>query len=163
MRTPTTTAPAIVPRGLRFAMVSGSDANVFTCWVAVSANRTPTRTRGSPDATLGGTMAYPIRHMLTGFGVWLANPLAFAVVGAYAVSWLLFDRASFDWQGVATVATWTMTLFIQRAEHRDTLAIQAKLDELLRAERNASNELMRIDDKEPEEIVLHRERTRARG
>jgi low affinity Fe/Cu permease len=26
-----------------------------------------------------------------------------------------------------------MTLFIQRAEHRDTQAIQAKLDELLRA------------------------------
>jgi low affinity Fe/Cu permease len=116
-----------------------------------------------PDATaVFGTMAYPVRHMLTGFGVWLANPLAFVVVGAYAISWLVFDRGSFGWQGVATIATWTMTLFIQRAEHRDTQAIQAKLDELLRAERNASNELTRIDDKEPEEIVQLRERARSR-
>jgi low affinity Fe/Cu permease len=44
---------------------------------------------------------------------------------------------SFDGQSVATVATWLMTLFIQRAEHRDTQAIHAKLDELLRAEGRA--------------------------
>jgi low affinity Fe/Cu permease len=49
-----------------------------------------------------------------------------------------------------------MTLFIQRAEHRDTQAIQAKLDELLRAERNARNELTHIDEREPEEIEEHR-------
>jgi low affinity Fe/Cu permease len=34
-----------------------------------------------------------------------------------------------------------MTLIIQRAEHRDTQAIHAKLDELLRAEGGARNEL----------------------
>lgn len=105
-------------------------------------------------------MAYPVRHLLTDFGVWLTNPLAFAVVGAYAASWLLFDRDSFDWHAAATMATWTMTLFIQRAEHRDTQAIQAKLDELLRAEGNAPSELAKIDDKEPEEIEQHRDRAR---
>ncbi len=51
-----------------------------------------------------------------------------------------------------------MTLFIQRAEHRDTQAIPAKLDELLRAEGNARNELTKIDDKEPEKIEQHRDR-----
>ena len=49
-----------------------------------------------------------------------------------------------------------MTLFIQRAEHRDTQAIQAKLDELLRAHGGARNELTNIDEREPEEIELHR-------
>jgi low affinity Fe/Cu permease len=105
-------------------------------------------------------MAYPFRHMLTDFAVWLSHPLAFVVVGAYAISWLIFDRESFDWHAFATMAVWTMTLFIQRAEHRDTQAIQAKLDELLRADRNARNEMTKIDDREPEEIEEHRERAR---
>ena len=50
-----------------------------------------------------------------------------------------------------------MTLFIQRAGHRDTQAIQAKLDELLRSDRSASNELTDIDRKEPEEIERERD------
>ena len=105
-------------------------------------------------------MPYTFRSVLTEFGVWSANPVAFMVVLSYAVAWLVFDRDSFDWHAVAVLATWTMTLFIQRAEHRDTQAIQAKLDELLRVHDNARNELMNIDEQEPEEIELHRDRSR---
>ena len=54
--------------------------------------------------------------------------------------------------GVATLATLFMTLLIQRAEHRDTQAIHAKLDELLHADETARNSLKRVDLKEPEEI-----------
>jgi low affinity Fe/Cu permease len=57
---------------------------------------------------------------------------------------------------VPTVATWLMTLFIQRAEHRDTQAIHAKLDELLRVEGRARSELTQLDDEEPEVIAQHR-------
>jgi hypothetical protein len=46
--------------------------------------------------------------------------------------------------------------FIQRAEHRNTQAIHAKLDELLRAENRARDELTRLDDEEPEVIERHR-------
>jgi low affinity Fe/Cu permease len=49
-----------------------------------------------------------------------------------------------------------MTLFIQRAEHRDTQAIHANLDELLRAENRARDELTRLDDEELEVIERHR-------
>ena len=49
-----------------------------------------------------------------------------------------------------------MTLFIQRAEHRDTQAIHAKLDELLRVAPRARSELAHIDEKEPEAIEQHR-------
>jgi low affinity Fe/Cu permease len=54
--------------------------------------------------------------------------------------------------------TWFMTLVIQRAEHRDTQAIHAKLDELLRAEGKARSELTRLGRKEPEQIEAQRER-----
>jgi low affinity Fe/Cu permease len=56
-----------------------------------------------------------------------------------------------------------MTLFIQRAEHRDTQAIHAKLDELLRAEDRARNEFTVMDQKEPEEIERHRIHERQRN
>jgi len=64
--------------------------------------------------------------------------------------------------GAATLATWLMTLFIQRAEHRDTQAIQAKLDELIKASGGARNEIAEIDRKEPEEIEKQREQELAR-
>ena len=49
-----------------------------------------------------------------------------------------------------------MTLLIQRAEHRDTQAIHAKLDELLSATTNARAELSQLDEEEPEEIERRR-------
>jgi len=72
-----------------------------------------------------------IRQLLTAIGVATSHPAAFIVVGVYVAVWLALSPKSFDWTAVATVAVWVMTLFIQRAEHRDTQAIHAKLDELL--------------------------------
>lgn len=99
---------------------------------------------------------HPVRHLLTHLGVLTARPSAFLVVGAFVVVWLVFDAKSFDLHGVATLATWLMTLFIQRAEHRDTQAMHAKLDELLRANDGARTELKSMDAREPEEIEAHR-------
>ena len=87
---------------------------------------------------------------------------AFAIFGAYALSWVILDRASLNFHGAATLITWLMTLFIQRAEHRDTQAIQAKLDELLRAHGDAKSELTHLDEKPASEIEAHREQARAR-
>ena len=93
----------------------------------------------------------------TQLGVWTSHPAAFLVVGGYAVLWYLLERDTFDWHGVATLATWAMTLFIQRATHRDTQALQGKLDELIRAQTGARNEFTRLDQKEPEEIERKRD------
>ena len=93
---------------------------------------------------------------LTWLGVSSARPAAFLIVLAYAASWPLVQPDTFDWHAVATLATWLMTLFIQRAEHRDTQAIHAKLDELIHATRDARDELTRIDDDEPEAIERSR-------
>ena len=57
---------------------------------------------------------------LTRMGVLTAHPASFGVVLCYVVAWLIFSFQTFDWHAVATIATWIMTLFIQRAEHRDT-------------------------------------------
>jgi len=96
------------------------------------------------------------RGILTEIGTWTARPSAFLVVALYALAWLLIAPDEVNWHSVATLATWLMTLFIQRAEHRDTQAIQAKLDELLRSNTRASDELTHIDRKEPEEIEEQR-------
>src|SRR5256884_8911169 len=106
-------------------------------------------------------MTYPIRHLLTQFGVATSHPIAFVVVLAYGGLWWLFDRHSLEWHGIATMATWLMTLLIQRAEHRDTQAIHAKLDEFLKADGAANNKVMRIDDKDAEEVERARREVRA--
>lgn len=83
-------------------------------------------------------------------------------VGVYIGLWLIFDSESFNWQAVASIATLLMTLFIQRSEHRDTQAIHAKLDELLRAHGDAKKSLTTLDDKEPEQIEAFRKKVRRR-
>jgi low affinity Fe/Cu permease len=82
------------------------------------------------------------------------------VLIAYAVLWYIFKPETFEWHAVAMLATWGMTLVIQRAEHRDTQAIHAKLDEMLHVMGDARNELTRVDEQEPEEIEERRSRMR---
>src|SRR5262245_18733960 len=98
----------------------------------------------------------PLNRALTNIGMLMSRPWAFLILISYAVLWTIFEPDTLDWHGIATLVSWAMTLFIQRAEHRDTQAVQAKLDELLRATGVARNELTRIDEKEPEEIERHR-------
>ena len=66
-----------------------------------------------------------------------SHPAAFVVVMVYGVGWFIFEPKTFDWHAIATLIVWVMTLFIQRADRRDTLAVHAKLDELLQATREA--------------------------
>jgi len=101
-----------------------------------------------------------IRHWLTRLGVLTSYPVAFLIVPVYGAAWIIFYRESFTWASIATLATWLMTLLIQRAAHRDTQAIHAKLDELLRAESAARNEIADIDKQDPEEIERHRREER---
>jgi low affinity Fe/Cu permease len=97
-----------------------------------------------------------LQHTLTTLGTAGSRPWAFVTVLLYAAAWLLFQPDSLDMHGIATLMVWMMTLFIQRAEYRDGLATQAKLDELLAALSTARNDLAQIDEKEPEDIERHR-------
>ena len=99
----------------------------------------------------------PKRHWTTRAGQAAGHPAAFIVVILYAGAWMVLDRATFDWNAVATLAVFVMTLFIQRANRRDNLALHAKLDELLRVNHAARSELTQLDEHEPEVIERHRD------
>lgn len=87
---------------------------------------------------------------LTSFGTLTSRPEAFLIVLVYVMLWAIVQPHTLDWHGIATIATWLMTLVIQRSEHRDTQALHAKLDELLRAYPRADTSLEKLDDAEPE-------------
>ncbi len=97
-----------------------------------------------------------LRQFMTRLGLLTGHPVAFAVVGVYFLCWWYFAPQTIEWHAIATMATLFMTVLIQRATHRDTQALHAKLDELLKAEINARNELTQIDEQEPEDIERHR-------
>ena len=77
-----------------------------------------------------------------------AFALALAVVLVWAVTGPLF-RWSDTWQLVintgTTIVTFLMVFLIQNAQNRDAAAIQAKLDELIRAVSHARNEFIGIE------------------
>jgi low affinity Fe/Cu permease len=98
------------------------------------------------------------QHWTTLIGQAAGHPAAFLVVMVYAVLWLIFSSATFEWNAVATLAVFVMTLFIQRSNRRDTLALHAKLDELLRVDNDARSELTQLDEQEPEAIEQHRDK-----
>lgn len=123
-------------------------------------NQNELRVTYETNSRLGSRASVRIRRRLTQLGVVTTHPLAFLLVGVYGMCWYAFDRESFNWHAVAALGIWFMTLVIQRAEHRDTQAIQAKLDELIHAQADARNELTRIDQEEPE--VIERMRAEAR-
>jgi low affinity Fe/Cu permease len=101
-----------------------------------------------------------VRGWLTHVGVLTSRPAAFAVFALYGIAWIAFGDG-LEWHSIATLATWGMTLVIQRAEHRDTQAIHAKLDALLKVHGDADDELMSVDDKDAEEVERDRDNIRA--
>lgn len=105
----------------------------------------------------------PKKHWTTYAGQAAGHPAAFFVVLIYALLWLIFSPVTFEWNAVATLAVFAMTLFIQRANRRDNLALHAKLDELLRVNHAARSELTQLDEQEPEEIERHRDEEVRKG
>jgi low affinity Fe/Cu permease len=100
-----------------------------------------------------------MRRFLTWMGVLAARPIAFLVVLVYGAGWMILSPHTLDWPAVVALATWMMTVIIQRAEHRDTQAIHAKLDHLLQQIERADTSLAGIDKMQPEEIEQFREDT----
>jgi low affinity Fe/Cu permease len=119
----------------------------------------PSRLPAAPEVRNAPAAAaeQPGHHWTTNVGQAAGHPAAFLVVIVYAVLWLIFSPATFEWNAVATLAVFVMTLFIQRANRRDNLALHAKLDELLRVDGDARSELTQLDEQEPEAIERHRD------
>ena len=98
-----------------------------------------------------------------------ARPVAFVgcclIVVAWAVSGPLF-RFSDTWQLIintgTTIITFLMVFLIQNTQNRDGVAIQAKLDELIRAS-SAQNSFIGIDHLTADEVEEFRRRCEARA
>ena len=78
----------------------------------------------------------------------MAFILAFAIILVWALTGPLFGWSD-TWQLVintgTTIVTFLMVFLIQNAQNRDASAIQAKLDELIRAGGKARNEFIGIE------------------
>jgi low affinity Fe/Cu permease len=83
---------------------------------------------------------------------WAGQPSAFAIALSIVVIWAVTGPVfawSDTWQLVintgTTIVTFLMVFLIQNAQNRDAAALQAKLDELLRATAGARNEFIGIE------------------
>ena len=97
-------------------------------------------------------MTTPVHRSLTRIGAVFASPLSLVLAALYLVAWILLERHTLDFHGAVAMFTLFMTLIIERTQRRDSAALQAKLDELIKATEGARNEMARLDEKELEEI-----------
>lgn len=94
---------------------------------------------------------------------WSGSSAAFGVALAIIVVWgvtgPLFHYSD-TWQLVintgTTIVTFLMVFLIQRAQNKDALAVQLKLNEIVAALEGASNRLISVEDLSEDELkVLH--------
>ena len=85
----------------------------------------------------------------------MAFILAMGVVLFWAVTGPMFGYSD-TWQLVintgTTIVTFLMVFLIQNAQNRDASAIQAKLDEIIRAQQDARNEFIGIEHLADEDL-----------
>jgi low affinity Fe/Cu permease len=83
--------------------------------------------------------------------------LAAAVIVVWAVSGPLFGFSD-TWQLVintgTTIVTFLMVFLIQNSSNRDTLALQAKVDQLIRATEGASNRVLGLEERGAAEQLM---------
>ncbi len=83
--------------------------------------------------------------------------LAFFVVLIWAVSGPFFHYSE-NWQLVintgTTIITFLMVFLIQKAQNKDSLAIQLKLNELVAAHEFASNRLVNVENMSEEDLKV---------
>src|SRR5689334_14700831 len=105
--------------------------------------------------------------LLSRFATWVSDQAgstaAFVVALLIVVAWGLtgpFFRFSNTWQLVintgTTIVTFLMVFLIQRAQNKDALAVQLKLNEIVAALEGASNRLISVEDLSEKDLnTLH--------
>jgi low affinity Fe/Cu permease len=97
------------------------------------------------------------------FTLWAGSTWAFVLAASAIAVWAflgpVFDYST-PWQLVVntgtTIVTFLMVFLIQRAQNKDALAIQLKLNEIVAALNGASNRLINVEELSDEEVrTLH--------
>ncbi|MEA2163233.1 MAG: hypothetical protein QOK37_1360 [Thermoanaerobaculia bacterium] len=94
---------------------------------------------------------------------WTGSTPAFIIAASVILVWIITGplfHFSDTWQLVintgTTIVTFLMVFLIQRAQNRDALAVQLKLDEIVAALEGASNRLISVEDLSEEELKVLR-------
>ena len=101
--------------------------------------------------------------MFSKFANWLSKHLGdsriFFVAILFIVAWFVtgpFFKYSDAWQLVVntgtTIVTFLMVFLLQNTQNRDTVAIQLKLDEVIRSLKGAHNEMLKVEELSDEEL-----------
>ena len=94
---------------------------------------------------------------------WTGRNSAFACAMALVIGWLVSgpifdfsDRWELFINTITSVVTFVMVFVIQRAQNKDTLALQVKVNELIAAHKHAHNSLIAVERLSEEELrALH--------
>jgi low affinity Fe/Cu permease len=97
--------------------------------------------------------------------LYAGSPWAFLIAAALVVLWAVSGplfHYSDTWQLTintgTTIVTFLIVFLIQNTQNRDAIAMQLKLDELIRAVKGARNQLIDLEELSDEELEeLHRE------
>ena len=105
-----------------------------------------------------GRLFEKISHQAT---VWTGSSWAFVIAALVIIAWLVSGPLfgfSDTWQLVintgTTIVTFLMVFLIQRAQNKESLAVQLKLNEIVAAIAGASNRLIDVEELSESELKL---------
>jgi low affinity Fe/Cu permease len=111
------------------------------------------------------TVGRVLERMAAGTTRWVGSSYAFLLALLLTVGWLVsgflvVPHFNDTWQlvmnTISSIVTFLMVFLLQRSQNKDALAMQMKLNELIAAQRGASNRLINLEDlSEAEVYQLH--------
>jgi low affinity Fe/Cu permease len=110
---------------------------------------------------MGRQTRSPLEHASSAIARWAGSTQAFVLAVAVVVLWAatgpMFGYSA-TWQLVintgTTIVTFLMVFLIQRAQNKDALALQLKMNELVAATHGASNRLIAVEELTEDELRL---------
>ena len=105
------------------------------------------------------SLSTKFQNFATHASVWVGNRWAFTGAILCVLIWVITGphfKYSDTWQllinTATTIITFLMVFLIQNTQNRDAKAIHLKLDEIIRATRRASNQMINIEKLSDEEL-----------
>ncbi len=118
---------------------------------------------------LSSSASHGKKHPFTAFSKWtsarMGHPLTFSFAVGIIVLWLVTGpifQYSNTWQlminTTTTIVTFLMVFLIQNTQNRESAAVQIKLDELIRADKDAHTALLDLEELTEDELLEMKEK-----